>query len=172
MSTDAGPGWSEADLAAVADGLARAQVDLIAATDEAAAAADELEARSVEIGHLNDILDGVLAATDEVVAVVDVEGLRVRGWSRGAAACTGIGAREARGRSLLSVRLPGASSPRLGDVIARLSASPAASVPDPAGFRLVPVRAEPGGAVVAVVVTGSGDVHAGPEPADDAGQPA
>jgi PAS domain-containing protein len=162
MSTDVGPGWSEAELAAVADGLARARVDLLAATDEAAAAAGELEARSVEIGHLNDILDSVLAATDEVVAVVDVDSLRVRGWSRGAATRTGISAREARGRSLLSVRLPGLSSPRLGDAITRLSRSSSEPVPQPDGLRLVPVRAEDDGALVAVVVAASGDVHARP----------
>jgi len=176
--------WAELEL--VVEDLVRARADLAAATEEAEAAGVELRRRTAEIHALNDVLEASFAVTDDVIVVVSASSRRVRAWSAGAAQRFGLPAAEVIGRALGALRVRDLPASRLADEVARLARpaptgitiARAATVEVPAGrFELTTAPAEapsPVGAVVVRFVPGppGSDVHARPETADDAGQPA
>lgn len=169
--------WQQLGL--VVDDLVRARADLAAAVQEAAEAGAELRRRATEVGDLEDVLGAVLGLTDDVVLVVDVGTRRVRAWSAGAVRRFGLPVEDVVGRALVAVRAAGLPGRRLADEVARLGRpapredlAGALVVEDGSGrFALHPVPARPARSVVVRREPGS-DVHAGPEPGDDAGQPA
>ncbi|HEV7721788.1 MAG TPA: hypothetical protein VGO60_10905 [Iamia sp.] len=184
-TTEPGHGpWAELEL--VVEDLVRARADLAAAAEEAEAAGVELRRRTTEIDALNDVLEASFAVIDDVIVVISAPSRRVRAWSAGAAQVFGLPAGEAIGRALGALRVAGLPASRLADEVARLArpaptgitVARAATVDGPAGrFELTTAPAEepaPVGAVVVRLVPGPprSDVHARPESADDAGQPA
>lgn len=172
---------SPSELAEVVDDLVRARAELAAATREAEEAAAELRRRTVEIDELNDLLEGTLAVTDDVIVVVDAATRRVRGWSGGAARRFGLPAEEAVGRALAAIHRRDLPATRIAEVVTRLArpapsgivAERTAAIGSDTGrFDLAAVPLDPDGPVRAVVVRLGSDVDAGAEAADDAGQPA
>jgi hypothetical protein len=179
-TTPEGDPWTE--LGSVVEDLVRARSELAAATAEVEAAGVELRRRTDEVDELNDVLEASLAVVDEVVVVVSAATRRVRAWSAGAARRFEMPADEAVGRSLGALRARGLPASRLADEVTRLvrpaptgtTVDRAATVVVPAGrFSLTTAPSEASGPPRAVVVRleGPSDVHAGTEPADDAGQP-
>jgi PAS domain-containing protein len=173
---------AHAQLELVVDDLVRARAELAAATEEADLAGAELRRRTTEIDELNDLLEATLAVTDEVVLVVAADTRRVRAWSAGAARRFGLAPDEVVGRALTSVRGRGLPAARLVEEVARLAHPAPAAGPRVVTvergddrYRLAAVPADPASPVRSVVVRlvpRRSDVHAGSEPADDAGQPA
>ncbi len=174
------------ELGAVVDDLVRARVELAAATQEAEQAGEELRRRTAEIEELNDLLEGSLAAVDDVIVVVGAATRRVRGWSGGAVRRLGLPADEAVGRSLSAIHRQDLPAGRLAEAVTRLARpTPKGIVAERAAtleagadrFELTAVPPDPDRPVRAVVVRvvragPASDVDASAEPADDAGEPA
>lgn len=172
------------DLREATDAVVSARADIEPLAETLRQLNDEMAERTSQLDDTHDVFDAVLEAVGEAVVVIGAD-QRIRGWSAGASASTGLSAASARGRALRDVGRAGSLGRACQEAWRGLAVASGAA-PEARTLRLradglgegraVGLGERGSGRLRAVVVrfpaVGSAGAHAGSEPGEDPAQPA